>query len=138
MPVAIAVGVDPALTLAACLPLPPALDEIRYAGFLRGEPVEMVRCVSSDLLVPAHAELVIEGVIEPGETRPEGRFGNHTGRYDRGEEVPLLRVACITHRTGILTMRPSGIEAVELHRSAAAPSCLQLVDKPLTCRARRV
>lgn len=97
MPVAIAVGADPSLTLAACLPLPDALDEICYAGFLRSEPVEMVRCLSSELLVPAHAEIIIEGYLE-GETRPEGRFGNHTGRYDQGEEVPVLRVSCITHR----------------------------------------
>ena len=99
MPVAIAVGADPFLTLAACLPLPDALDEISFAGFLRGEPVKMVRCLSSELLVPAHAEIVIEGHVEPGETRPEGRFGNHTGRYDAGEEVPVLRVSCITHRS---------------------------------------
>ncbi|HEY5512707.1 MAG TPA: UbiD family decarboxylase [Geomonas sp.] len=98
MPVAIAVGADPWLTLAATLPLPEPLDELSFAGFLRGEPVEMVRCLSSDLLVPAHAELVVEGYIEPGETRNEGRFGNHTGRYDAGEEVPVLRVSCITHR----------------------------------------
>jgi 4-hydroxy-3-polyprenylbenzoate decarboxylase len=97
MPVAIAVGADPSLTLAACLPLPDALDEISFAGFLRCEPVEMVRCLSSELLVPAHAEMVIEGYLD-GETRPEGRFGNHTGRYDPGEEVPVLRVTCITHR----------------------------------------
>ena len=98
MPVAIAVGADPSLTLAACLPLPDFLDEICCAGFLRGEPVEMARCLSCDLLVPAHAEIIIEGYLEPGETRPEGRFGNHTGRYDRGEEVPVLHVTCITHR----------------------------------------
>jgi 4-hydroxy-3-polyprenylbenzoate decarboxylase len=97
MPVAIAVGADPYLTLAACLPLPDALDEISFAGFLRRDPVEMVRCLSSELLVPAHAEIVIEGFLE-GETRPEGRFGNHTGRYDPGEQVPVLRVTCITHR----------------------------------------
>ena len=98
MPVAVAVGADPSLTLAACLPLPEAFDEISFAGFLRGEPVEMVRSLSSELLVPAHAEIVIEGYLEPGATRPEGRFGNHTGRYDSGEEVPVLRVTCITHR----------------------------------------
>jgi 4-hydroxy-3-polyprenylbenzoate decarboxylase len=98
MPVAIAVGADPALLLAASLPLPEPFDELSFAGFLRGEPVEMVRCLTSDLSVPARAELVIEGYIEPGESRPEGRFGNHTGRYDEAEEVPLLRVTCITHR----------------------------------------
>ena len=98
MPVAIAVGADPALTLAASLPLPESMDEVSFAGFLRREPVEMVRCLDSDLLVPANAELVIEGFVEPGETRSEGPFGNHTGSYDPGEEVPLFRVSCITQR----------------------------------------
>lgn len=99
MPVAVAVGADPSLTLAASLPLPDSFDELSFAGHLRGAPVELVRCLTSDLLVPAHAELIIEGVVEPAVTRPEGRFGNHTGRYDAGEEVPVLRVTCITHRT---------------------------------------
>jgi len=98
MPVAIAVGADPSLTLAASLPLPESLDEVSFAGFLRGAPVEMVRCLDSELLVPAHAELIIEGYIKPGETRAEGPFGNHTGRYDAGEQVPVLRVTCITRR----------------------------------------
>jgi 4-hydroxy-3-polyprenylbenzoate decarboxylase len=98
MPVAIAVGADPALTLAASLPLPEPFGELSFAGFLHDEPVEMVRCLTSELLVPARAELVIEGFIEPGETRFEGRFGNHTGRYDEGEDVPVFRVSCITHR----------------------------------------
>jgi len=99
MPVAIAVGAAPSLTLAASLPLPEPLDELGFAGFLDGEPVRMARCLTSDLLVPAHAELVIEGYIEPGASRAEGRFGNHTGRYDAGEEVPLLRVGCITRKS---------------------------------------
>lgn len=98
MPVAIAVGAAPALTLAAALPLPQWLVEVAFAGYLEGAPVEMARCLESDLMVPALAEMVIEGVIEPGETRAEGPFGNHTGAYDPGEEVPLLRVTCITHR----------------------------------------
>jgi 4-hydroxy-3-polyprenylbenzoate decarboxylase len=98
MPVAIAVGADPALTLAASLPLPQSLDEVGFAGFLRGEAVRMVRCLTSELLVPADAELVIEGFIETGETRAEGRFGNHTGRYDSGEPVPVLLVTSITRR----------------------------------------
>lgn len=99
MPVAIAVGAAPALTLAASLPLPDPFDELSFAGYLSGEPVETVRCLTSELMVPAGAELVIEGFIEPGETRHEGRFGNHTGSYDEGEEVPVLRVSRITHRT---------------------------------------
>jgi 4-hydroxy-3-polyprenylbenzoate decarboxylase len=102
MPVAIVVGADPALTLAACLPLPEPFDEISFAGHLRGEPVELVRCKTSDLLVPAHAELVIEGYLEPGETRAEGPFGNHTGRYDPGVQVPVLKVTCITQRSDLV------------------------------------
>jgi len=102
MPVAIAVGADPSLALAASLPLPDPFDELSFAGFLRGEPVGMVRCLSSELSVPADAELVIEGYLEPGEWRPEGRFGNHTGRYEEGEEVPVLRISCITHRSRMI------------------------------------
>lgn len=102
MPVAIAVGGPPALTLAASLPLPEPLDELRLAGFLAGEPVRMARCLTLPLMVPADAELVIEGFIEPGRTRPEGPFGNHTGFYDPGEQVPLLRVSCITQRADMI------------------------------------
>lgn len=102
MPVAIAVGGAPALTLAATLPLPEPFEELSFAGHLGGEPVQTVKCLTSDLRVPAHAELVIEGFVQPGVTRPEGRFGNHTGRYDQGEEVPVLRVSCITHRADMI------------------------------------
>jgi 4-hydroxy-3-polyprenylbenzoate decarboxylase len=98
MPVAIAVGGPPPLMLAAALPLPEPFEELSFAGHLLGEAIEMVRCRTSELSVPAQAELVIEGFIEPGETRPEGRFGNHTGGYDPGDEVPVLTVTCITHR----------------------------------------
>lgn len=102
MPVAIALGGDPALTLAACLPLPEPFDELGCAGYLRGEPVQTVTCLTSALRVPAHAELVIEGFVEPGETRWEGGFGNHTGFYDKGEDVPVLRVTCVTHRGDLI------------------------------------
>lgn len=102
MPVAIVVGAAPALTLAATLPLPDPFEELSFAGHLGGEPVQTVQCLSSDLMVPADAELVIEGLVQPGVTRPEGRFGNHTGRYDEGEEVPVLRVSCITHRAEMI------------------------------------
>ncbi|MBJ6802060.1 UbiD family decarboxylase [Geomonas propionica] len=98
MPVAIAVGAAPALTLAAMLPLPEPLDEVSFAGYLHGAPIGMAPSLESELLVPADAELVIEGVIDPGATRREGAFGNYTGSYDPGEEVPLLRVSCITRR----------------------------------------
>jgi len=102
MPVAIAVGGHPALALAASLPLPDPLDELGFAGYLAGEPVETAACLTSALRVPAHAELVIEGFVAPGEARLEGGFGNHTGCYDPGEEVPVLRVSCITHRGDLI------------------------------------
>ena len=98
MPVAIAVGGDPALLFAAMLPLPDSVDEIRFAGFLRRGPVEMARCVTSDLQVPAGAELVIEGVIQPGEMEMDGAFGNHTGFYVPAAKVPVVRVKAITRR----------------------------------------
>jgi 4-hydroxy-3-polyprenylbenzoate decarboxylase len=98
MPIAIAIGSDPAVIFAAALPLPDDLDEISFAGFLRNAPVELVKCRTSELMVPANAELVIEGFLEPGEMRREGAFGNHTGFYSTPELVPVLRVACITGR----------------------------------------
>lgn len=98
MPVAIAVGGAPALIFAAMLPLPDGLDEFLFAGMLRGEPVETVKCLTCNLMVPAGAELVIEGVIEPEETAPDGAFGNHTGYYHPSSPAPLLRVTAITRR----------------------------------------
>ncbi|MBT0664855.1 UbiD family decarboxylase [Geobacter pelophilus] len=102
MPVAIAVGGPPALTFAAMLPLPPELDEYTFAGLLQGAPITAVRCLTSSLLVPAGAELVIEGVIEPGETVEDGAFGNHTGYYHPSGLSPLVRVTAITHRRGMI------------------------------------
>lgn len=99
MPVAIALGGAPALAVAAATPLPAELDEVAFAGFLLGEPLELVCCRTSDLLVPAQAELVIEGIIEPGETRRGGAFGNHTGFYVPVGKVPLMRVTCVTRRS---------------------------------------
>jgi 4-hydroxy-3-polyprenylbenzoate decarboxylase len=101
-PVAIALGGDPAVTFCATLPLPDSLDEFTFAGLLRGEPVALARCLSHDLLVPAGAELVIEGFIEPGETAPDGAFGNHTGAYAPGMAAPLLRITAITRRRDVL------------------------------------
>lgn len=99
MPVAIALGGAPALTVAAATPLSDEFDEVAFAGFLRGGPLEMVRCRTSELLVPAQAELVIEGIMVPGETRPGGAFGNHTGFYVSVDDVPVMRVRCITRRS---------------------------------------
>lgn len=98
MPVAIVLGGDPAAIFAASAPLPDGIDELSLAGFLRRRPLETVTCLTSDLEVPATAEYVIEGLIYPGETRPEGNFGNHTGCYDASAPVPLLRVTALTHR----------------------------------------
>ena len=98
MPVAIVLGADPVTTFCATLPLPDDLDELTLAGFLNGEPLPLVRCRTSDLLVPASAGVVIEGVIQPVETAGEGAFGNHTGYYSGGGQVPLLQVTAVTRR----------------------------------------
>src|SRR5262249_49036634 len=81
MPVAIALGGDPALIYAASAPLPPGVDEVVFAGWLRGQGVELVRCATNDLEVPAQAEIVLEGYVDPRERRREGPFGDHTGYY---------------------------------------------------------
>jgi len=98
MPVAVSFGGDPALTYAATAPLPPFLSEVMFTGFLRGEGVEMVRCVSHDLEVPADSEIVIEGWVDPAELRREGPFGDHTGYYSLADDYPVLHVEAITHR----------------------------------------
>jgi 4-hydroxy-3-polyprenylbenzoate decarboxylase len=98
MPVAVAIGADPATMYSAILPLPPDLDEMMIAGFLRREPVAMVKCEICDLEVPANAEIVLEGYVVPGETRREGPFGDHTGYYSLDDDYPVFHVECITHR----------------------------------------
>ncbi len=102
MPAAIAVGSDPAVIYASSAPLPEAVDEMVFAGFLRRSPVEMVKCITSDIEVPANSELVIEGYLDPGETRTEGPFGDHTGFYSPAEPYPVFHVACITHRKDMI------------------------------------
>jgi 4-hydroxy-3-polyprenylbenzoate decarboxylase len=98
MDVAVAIGADPATMYSAILPLPPDLDEMMIAGFLRQSPVEMVKCQTCDLEVPAHAEIVLEGYVELGELRTEGPFGDHTGFYSLADEYPVFHVTCMTHR----------------------------------------
>lgn len=102
MPAAIAVGSDPAVIYSATAPLPEAIDEMLFAGFLRREPVELVKCITSDILVPANAEVVIEGYINPGESRIEGPFGDHTGFYSPADYYPVFHVQCITHRKDMI------------------------------------
>ena len=98
MDVAVAIGSDPAAMYSAILPLPPDIDEMMIAGFLRQSPVEMVKCVSCDLEVPANAEYVLEGYVELGELRTEGPFGDHTGFYSLADEYPVFHVTCVTRR----------------------------------------
>ncbi len=98
MEVAVAIGGDPLTTFAATLPLPDDLDEMIFASFLREKPIEMVKCVSVDLEVPANAEIVLEGYVDPSERRTEGPFGDHTGFYTLEEPYPVFHVTTITHR----------------------------------------
>ena len=98
LPVAVALGPDPALAYAATAPMPEGLDELMLAGFLRRERVELVKCVTIDLEVPAHAQIVLDGYVEPGERRREGPFGDHTGFYSHPDDYPVFHVTCVTHR----------------------------------------
>jgi 4-hydroxy-3-polyprenylbenzoate decarboxylase len=98
MPVAIAFGGDPALVCAAMLPLPEQVDEMRFAGFLRGAPVRVAGCLTSPLMVPAHAEVVIEGFVEPDEAITDCVFGNHTGFYAPAPDAAIINVTCISRR----------------------------------------
>jgi 4-hydroxy-3-polyprenylbenzoate decarboxylase len=96
--VAVAIGTDPAMTFSAIVPAPPEVEEFMIAGFLRGKPVEIVKCETVDLEVPANAEIILEGYVELGELRSEGPFGDHTGFYTMTEEYPVFHLTCITHR----------------------------------------
>ncbi len=98
MPVAVALGADPAVIYAATAPLPHGVDEMLLAGFLRKEPVEMVRCETVDIEVPARAEIILEGYVDPAETRLEGPFGDHTGYYSLADDYPVFHLTCITRR----------------------------------------
>ncbi|HEV2088228.1 MAG TPA: menaquinone biosynthesis decarboxylase [Cryptosporangiaceae bacterium] len=111
LPVAIAFGCDPAVTYAASAPLPGDIDEYLFAGFLRGERVEMVECLTVPLQVPANAQVVVEGYLEPGERLPEGPFGDHTGFYTPIEPFPVLHVEAMTTQAepvyqSIVTSKP--------------------------------
>jgi 4-hydroxy-3-polyprenylbenzoate decarboxylase len=98
MPVAVTLGGDPAYTFAATAPLPDGLDEILFAGFIRKKSVELVKCKTIDLEVPADVDYVLEGYVQPNETRPEGPFGDHTGFYTAVEDYPVFHLTAITHR----------------------------------------
>lgn len=98
LPVAVALGADPATVYAASAPLPPMLDEILFAGFLRGKGVLMVKGITVDLEVPAYSEIVLEGYVDPAERLLEGPFGDHTGYYSPADLYPVFHLTCITHR----------------------------------------
>jgi 4-hydroxy-3-polyprenylbenzoate decarboxylase len=95
---AVVLGGDPACTFSAIAPLPPGIDEMLFAGFLRHKPVQLVNCKTIDIKVPADAEIVLEGYVDPFERRPEGPFGDHTGYYTLTEPYPVFLVTAMTHR----------------------------------------
>jgi 4-hydroxy-3-polyprenylbenzoate decarboxylase len=98
MPVAVAIGADPATILSAVLPLPETLSEFRFAGLIRGERLRLSPCVTVPLMAPSDAEIVVEGLVSPDETAPEGPFGDHTGYYNAVEHFPVMRVTAVTMR----------------------------------------
>jgi len=98
MDVAVAIGTEPALTFSAIVPAPPDVEEFVIAGFLRQKPIELVKCETVDLEVPADAEIILEGYVNLDELRTEGPFGDHTGFYSLEDEYPVFHVTCITHR----------------------------------------
>ena len=97
-PVAVALGADPATILGAVTPVPDSLSEYQFAGLLRGDKTEIVKCISNDLQVPASAEIVLEGYIAPGETALEGPYGDHTGYYNEQDTFPVFTITHITMR----------------------------------------
>jgi 4-hydroxy-3-polyprenylbenzoate decarboxylase len=98
MDVAVAIGADPATMFSGILPLPEDVDEFLFAGFLRQEPVELVKCATVDLEVPAQAEIVLEGYVDLDDIRPEGPFGDHTGYYSLEDKFPAFHLTCLTCR----------------------------------------
>jgi 4-hydroxy-3-polyprenylbenzoate decarboxylase len=98
VPVSVALGGDPVTIFSATAPVPPMIDEYLFSGILRGEPVEVVKCITNDLMVPAHAEIVLEGWCDLSQKQWEGPFGDHTGYYSLADDFPVFHVECITMR----------------------------------------
>lgn len=98
MPVAVALGCDPATIYASTAPLPKQIDEMLFAGFLRKAPVEVVKCKTCDIYVPANAEFVLEGYVDIDEFREEGPFGDHTGYYSLKDYYPVFHITCMTRK----------------------------------------
>ena len=97
-PVAVTIGADPATILAAVTPVPDTLSEYAFAGLLRGQRSNLVKCLGSDLQVPASAEIILEGYLTPGHEAPEGPYGDHTGYYNEVQSFPVFTVERLTHR----------------------------------------
>lgn len=98
MPVAVALGCDPATIYSATAPLPKMIDEMIFAGYLKKKSVELVKCITSDIYVPAHAEFILEGYVDLDEKRIEGPFGDHTGYYSLSDEYPVFHLEKMTHK----------------------------------------
>ena len=119
MPVSIFLGGDPVLAFCATAPLPDGLDEFLLAGYLRKKSVELVKCVSNDLEVPAGADFVIEGYVDPTEPlRTEGPFGDHTGYYSLPDLYPAFHVTAITHRREAIYPATAGLPSRAIRRFA--------------------
>lgn len=117
MPVSIAIGCEPATTIAAVTPLPEYLSEFNFAGVLRKKPIELVKCLTNDLKVPSTSEIILEGEIVPGEESMEGPYGDHTGYYNPAEPFPVFKINAITHRKNpiyltTITGRPPKEDAI--------------------------
>lgn len=97
-PIAVTIGADPATILAAVTPVPDSLSEYAFAGLLRGQRTALVKCLGSDIQVPASAEIILEGYLTPGLEAPEGPYGDHTGYYNEVQSFPVFTVERITHR----------------------------------------
>lgn len=97
-PIAVTLGADPATILAAVTPVPDTLSEYAFAGLLRGQRTRLTRCIGNDLHVPASAEIILEGYLEPGQEAPEGPYGDHTGYYNEVQSFPIFTVERMTHR----------------------------------------
>lgn len=98
MPVSVALGADPATIYAATAPLPKEIDEMVFSGYLRNRPLEIVKCKTNDIYVPANAEFILEGYVDIGELQEEGPFGNHTGYYSPKDLYPVFHVTCVTRK----------------------------------------
>lgn len=98
MPVSVALGCDPATIYSSTAPLPEGIDEMIFAGFLRKSPLDIVKCKTNDIYVPANAEFVLEGYVDTDELREEGPFGDHTGYYSLKDMYPVFHIECITHK----------------------------------------